>query len=485
MTSPAEIKKVLDSCSLLNSKPGKMTPKKFLEIYMSTANSNVAYLRQYWSTDRGLKSTMQLLPLLRNEILRTDGGREAWTSFIQQEAVDILVSQEAPRGNYPQGSFHSSLSVEKSFFTSEEQARQDTALTNQHMPFFLWKKTTSARHPVLPEDFGEVAYHQSLTGHERLNARFRRVATTICSMVAFSNNRRHNGLQLNNSVRFYACGISERVQEYLSHLGLCSSRKTALSALKTLSIEGRASIKAVTGPTLFEEHGATFTSPILCSCSRLEATLYYCLRIILKNEHENLGDECVTLTTDRWNAVVEECYERFCSPQAQRQADKAACPKLGNTLIQLHDFSSVVEVKRSMRAGDVGRLMNAWKKWCIMTQGLTGLTNYSSYPPRMVLLLTVILPPDLRKYLCHNLLISPSGRSNHFVAKDQWLECQNYWIKFLFNQTGNGHSVDRLKELFSLNIGMFAVHPPSCRKCSNPLRPMRAQQSYNNLTKIT
>ncbi|KAI7941831.1 hypothetical protein MJO29_013905, partial [Puccinia striiformis f. sp. tritici] len=174
MTSPAEIKKVLDSCSLLNSKPGKMTPKKFLEIYMSTANSNVAYLRQYWSTDRGLKSTMQLLPLLRDEILRTDGGREAWTSFIQQEAVDILVSQEAPRGNYPQGSFHSSLSVEKSFFTSEEQARQDTALTNQHMPFFLWKKTTSARHPVLPEDFGEVAYHQSLTGHERLNARFRR-----------------------------------------------------------------------------------------------------------------------------------------------------------------------------------------------------------------------------------------------------------------------------------------------------------------------
>ncbi|KNE87003.1 hypothetical protein PSTG_19628, partial [Puccinia striiformis f. sp. tritici PST-78] len=46
-----------------------------------------------------------------------------------------------------------------------------------------------------------------------------------------------------NSVRFYACGVSERLQEYLNHLGLCSSRKTAMSSLKTLSKEGEAGIK--------------------------------------------------------------------------------------------------------------------------------------------------------------------------------------------------------------------------------------------------
>ncbi|KNE86648.1 hypothetical protein PSTG_19989, partial [Puccinia striiformis f. sp. tritici PST-78] len=35
----------------------------------------------------------------------------------------------------------------------------------------------------------------------------------------------------------------------------------------------------------------------------LEATFYYCLRVIMKNETEMLGDELVTLPTERWNAI--------------------------------------------------------------------------------------------------------------------------------------------------------------------------------------
>jgi hypothetical protein len=64
-------------------------------------------------------------------------------------------------------------------------------------------------------------------------------------MVSFAHNRRHNALQLNNSVRLTACGVSERVQEYLNYLGLSSSQKTALSALRSLSLEGQAAIKKV------------------------------------------------------------------------------------------------------------------------------------------------------------------------------------------------------------------------------------------------
>ncbi|POW15911.1 hypothetical protein PSTT_01799 [Puccinia striiformis] len=732
--TPAEIQKVLDTCHRLNSTPAKLTPKRFFEIFMTTGNSEVAYLRRYWRTARGLASNLRLLPHLRDDILQADGGQDAWASFIQQEAstfctlalaVKILVSQEAPRGNYPLGSFHSSSSVGRTFFSHEEQRLQDTTMTTTHMPFLygMINDVLNQRGPLNdqseddgvlkasnvpttkhvedpePEEIGEVAYVQSLTGKDRTMARFDRIATTICSMVAFALNRRHNGLQLHNSVRFYACGVSERVQEYLNHLGLCSARRTALSALKTLSIEGQGSLKPVMSwqrgcpiaPTIcidnidMEQHvhdisvgnrsntfrgtwgyihvpdpallqtlnledltlkayldslerardftinplhfmptcearesevdvwksqiakvlmehlavpsdrskaistspqaldqishtkptihmlklmdasdnsaegiGQVFASllqqsgltsehfygrlqpmdgdlgtiqnfnslksqraPSPYGCDSLsnvvfqlgashtlwniglsifshhfgnssdqsnvgawqylealgfpsekaiqkkdftlminqmektmEATLYYCLRVVMNNNNEILGDERVTLSTERWNAVVEDCYERFCSPHARREAAKAACPKLSNTLVQLHDFSSVVEAKRSMKSGDVGRLMNVWKKWCLMTQGLTGLTNYSSYLPRMVLQLTQILPPDLRKYLCHNLLISPSGRSNHFVAKDEWLKCQNYWIKFLFNQTGNGTSIDRLRDLFSINIGL-------------------------------
>ncbi|KNF03213.1 hypothetical protein PSTG_03478 [Puccinia striiformis f. sp. tritici PST-78] len=186
-----------------------------------------------------------------------------------------------------------------------------------------------------------------------------------------------------------------------------------------------------------------------------EATLYYCLRVIMKTTRQNIGHERVTVKTDEWNTIINQCYTRFCSPEARSLAAKQKSSKLSNTLVQLHDFSSVVEAKRLMKAGDVGRLMHVWKKWSLMTQGLTGLTNYSSYLPRLVLLLTVILPPAMRTYLSHNLLFSPSGREDHFVAKDQWLEVKNYWLKFLFNKHGKGTQIDRLRDLFSVNIDLL------------------------------
>jgi hypothetical protein len=172
----------------------------------------------------------------------------------------------------------------------------------------------------------------------------------------------------------------------------------------------------------------------------------------MKIKHREVGEKQITIPTEQWNEIVNECYSQFCSPEARRMALKQGQTKRSNTLIQLHDFSSVVEAKRSMRSGDIGRLLLVWKKWSLMTQGLKGLTNYSSYLPRMVLMLTEILSPALRKYLSHNLLFSPSGRSEHFVAKDQWLECQNYWLKFVYNNTGNGTKIDRLRDLFSVNI---------------------------------
>jgi hypothetical protein len=174
----------------------------------------------------------------------------------------------------------------------------------------------------------------------------------------------------------------------------------------------------------------------------------------MKIQDRKVGCDKLKIPTAQWESIVNECYERFLSPQA-RLAAAAKGPshhKLSNTLVQLHDFSTVVEAKRAMKAGDIGRLLLVWKKWSLMSQALKGLTNYSSYLPRMVLLLTVVLPPGLSKYLKHNLLISPSGRPGHFVAKDYWLEIQNYWIKFLYNNNGTATQIDRLRNVFSLNI---------------------------------
>ncbi|EFP86716.1 uncharacterized protein PGTG_13098 [Puccinia graminis f. sp. tritici CRL 75-36-700-3] len=185
----------------------------------------------------------------------------------------------------------------------------------------------------------------------------------------------------------------------------------------------------------------------------LEGLLFYCLRVVMKTTSKPITDaKLETIPTDRWNNIVNSCYNDFCSPEARRSAVARENPKLHNVLIMLHDFSSVVEASRAMKAGDVGRLMLVWKKWCLMAQALTGMTNYSSYLPRMVLLLTVILPPALQKYLQHNLLMSPSGRPDHFVAKDFHLETHNAWLKWFYNNTGNGTKIDRLRDVYSLNI---------------------------------
>ncbi|KAI7933419.1 hypothetical protein MJO28_017616 [Puccinia striiformis f. sp. tritici] len=207
-----------------------------------------------------------------------------------------------------------------------------------------------------------------------------------------------------------------------------------------------------------------------------ESIIYYGLRVIMKTNCKPGTEERVKLPTAKWNAIVDGCYSTFCTRQARKAAKALDCPRLYNTLLMLHDFSTVVEAKRSMKAGDIGRLLSVWKKWSLMAQALPGITNYSSYLPRQVLLLTVILPPSLRKYPRHNLLMSPTGRKDHFVAKDFWLEMQNYWLKFLYNRSGMGTNIDRLQDVFSLNITMTMLQDLKTDCGSNIIR-----QSHKNV----
>jgi hypothetical protein len=166
----------------------------------------------------------------------------------------------------------------------------------------------------------------------------------------------------------------------------------------------------------------------------------------------------LVIETEEWNNIVEDCYTQFCTGQACKEAKAQDCSRLHNTLVMLHDFSTVVEAKRSMWDGDFGRLMIIWSKWSLMTQALPGITNYSTYLPQVVLLITVILLPDMRKYLQHNLLITPTGRDDCFLSKDGWLEVQNYWLKHFYNNCGNGTQIDWLCNIYSPNIMMVRNH---------------------------
>ncbi|PLW46263.1 hypothetical protein PCASD_03796 [Puccinia coronata f. sp. avenae] len=708
--------KVLEICKLLRTPPIKLTPKQFISHFLTSNHSEVAYLRRYWRQETGIESSVNLLYVLRNEITKTATGTSAWHSVIQEEAIKILSNQQMPKGNYPVGSYQSSMTVTKEFFSLEARVAQDAHL-KEHMPFLhailigmipsdadlttndgvddlaldLLDPATSS--DVDAANINVLGYEQPSDLRIQATLRFRRIVSTVCAMMSYAANRRCNAFQLTNSVRLLACGISERGHEYLNHVGLCSSRWTALAAMKSLSLDAQAKLKksmsispqcpiapsicidnidmeekvrnisvghraftfrgtwgyvhspdaeliasldqseltlesyhnaiqqvksmtieprmflpsreedqtiravwlsqiakvlhqyfadpkdlknaiSPTPPvveqisprkpnihmlrlmdasdnsaegvgqvfhhlllqsglsvdeffgrlqpmdgdlgtvqnfnslrsqrapsaypedqldnilfqlgashtlwnvasTLFTHHfgnpldstdcGAwqylqalgfppekaiqkkDFTLMVNQMEKVFESTIYYCLWVIMKSQNHKICDERMVLTTDQWNSIVIQCFNDYCSAQARKLASSS--PKLHNTLVQLHDFSTVVEAKRAMKDGDIGRLMIVWKK-C-----------------------------SLSKYLRHNLLFSPTGRKGHFVAKDFWLEIQNYWLKYFYNKSGIGTQIKRLQDIFSPNIIMLQSMFHSLKvDCGSRIIH---QNHYNNLT---
>ncbi|POW04996.1 hypothetical protein PSTT_10002 [Puccinia striiformis] len=197
-----------------------------------------------------------------------------------------------------------------------------------------------------------------------------------------------------------------------------------------------------------------------------EVTILHCiLDLIGQTQAQNLDEELPLWDDSRAQTVIDQCYERLFSPKARRAAEKEATkkdspnPKLANLLLRLHDFATVIEADRAMKAGDIGRLLNMWRMWSVMAQGIKGLNKYAIHLPRMLILLTDVLPPGLQKVLQHSMLITPSGRAGHFVGKDFFLEVhlevQNCWLKYVYNNSGIGTNIRRLMDVFSLNISML------------------------------
>ncbi|KAH9442391.1 hypothetical protein Pst134EB_028645 [Puccinia striiformis f. sp. tritici] len=132
---PVEVQKTLNICRSLNELPTKMTPKRFIQVFLGSADSQIAYLRRIWAIPKGLPSTLEVLGGVRDQILKTDGGEKAWSEFIQQEAIKLLTAQQPPRGYYPNGCYHSSTTLKAAVLKDHELDMQDKALTTDHMPF--------------------------------------------------------------------------------------------------------------------------------------------------------------------------------------------------------------------------------------------------------------------------------------------------------------------------------------------------------------
>ncbi|KNF04588.1 hypothetical protein PSHT_16054 [Puccinia striiformis] len=190
----------------------------------------------------------------------------------------------------------------------------------------------------------------------------------------------------------------------------------------------------------------------LSSCGHISHVPFY--RDYTFNKDDPTTESIPVIPTEAWNQAIKKCYEAYCSPAARRKAAQLKCPKLSNLLIRIKDFLTGVEANRAMKAGDIGRLLRVWKMWSIMTQSLPGLTHYSAYLPRLVLLITRILPPSLAKLIRHTLLLSPSGV---------------------------GTQIERLKNLFSSNIPLLCSMFKSLRRESGG---KHVQQSHKVYLKI-
>lgn len=134
-------------------------------------------------------------------------------------------------------------------------------------------------------------------------------------------------------------------------------------------------------------------------------------------------------------ALIDEVYDKYFTGQSIRNAEEADDGALYNLRLRLRDFSTVVEADNAMRAGDIGRLMSMWKRWAILAQGIKRLSAYAIHLPRYILMLEEYLPQKFARVIKHCLLLPSGGRTGHWVAKDFYLETQNFWIKFFCNNS--------------------------------------------------
>lgn len=161
------------------------------------------------------------------------------------------------------------------------------------------------------------------------------------------------------------------------------------------------------------------------------ASLAYILKETIKKRASPVD---LTKTGDA-QSIIDECFENYFTTRALNEAQQNGNTSGYNLRLRLRDFATVTEADSAMRQGDIGRVIYMWKRWSLMAQGLKGLSHYALHLPRLVLLFEKGLHPSLAHLLKHSLLIAASGRPGHFVAKDFFLEIQNYWLKFFYNQS--------------------------------------------------
>lgn len=141
------------------------------------------------------------------------------------------------------------------------------------------------------------------------------------------------------------------------------------------------------------------------------ASLVWCMRQVIKKRSGSTD----ILDTETANSIIEETHSKYFTEAALQSALETGDIRGYNLRLRLRDLATYVEADQAAKIGDIGRLIQMWKRWSIMAHGNTGLSHYAQHLPRLVLLLEHYLPKGLAHVIKHSMLISARGVSGKFV----------------------------------------------------------------------
>ena len=75
--------------------------------------------------------------------------------------------------------------------------------------------------------------------------------------------------------------------------------------------------------------------------------------------------------------LIDKCYHELSSPNAHQEASKKESHKLKNFLLRLRDSATFIEANQAMKSGNIGSLLNMWRMWSTMAQGIKGISKYA------------------------------------------------------------------------------------------------------------
>ncbi|KAH9808463.1 hypothetical protein DFH28DRAFT_1195874 [Melampsora americana] len=229
-----KLPRAVQICNLI--KELKMTPKSFMQNMIDSDDDDIVHHRQYWGTETGWNSTEKLVLGFKGLILGSPGGFARWEQFILNEAKEIVKREDLPKGNAPAGAFYSSDSV-------GPEKRANLAALDESMEARSNEDNIDNDQSTV-EALEGISHSVELEPDQLDGQRLEQIAVIVLAMISFACNRRFNGVQIQNSLAFVACGISQRMNDFLGFIGLTSSGNTALKVMDSLGSLAAKEIKS-------------------------------------------------------------------------------------------------------------------------------------------------------------------------------------------------------------------------------------------------